>query len=114
LLEDETRLEDLRLDSITTTLADALELPHSGSNQNMALRTLRRALSMAVENKLIIAAPRIKLRDERQRTAVWDSATEALFLSKAKRLLRDVFIIIQDSGMRPDEVLRLRKKGRAV
>jgi integrase len=110
LLEDETRLEDLRLDSITTTLADALELPHSGSNQNMALRTLRRALSMAVENKLIIAAPRIKLRDERQRRAVWESATEALFLSKAKGLLRDVFIIIQDSGMRPDEVLRPRKK----
>jgi hypothetical protein len=36
-LEDETRLEDLCLDHITTTLADALEIPHSGSNQNMAL-----------------------------------------------------------------------------
>lgn len=76
----------------------------------MALRTLRRALSMAVEKKLIIAAPKVKLRDEHQRTAVWDSITEALFLSKAKGLLRDVFIIIQDTGMRPDEVLRLRKK----
>jgi integrase len=110
LIDDETRLEEMRLDHITTTLADALELPHSGSNQNMALRTLRRALSMAVDNKLITAAPRVKLREEHQRTAVWDSATEALFLSKAKGLLRDVFVIIQDSGMRPDEVLRLRTK----
>src|ERR1700756_1831934 len=46
LTEDETRLEDLRIDHITTTLADALQLPHSGSSQNMALRTLRRALSL--------------------------------------------------------------------
>jgi hypothetical protein len=30
LIDDETRLEDMRLDHITTTLADALELPHSG------------------------------------------------------------------------------------
>jgi integrase len=59
---------------------------------------------------LIVVAPKIKLREEHQRTAVWDTATEALFLSKAKGLLRDVFIIIQDSGMRPDEVLRLRQK----
>jgi integrase len=110
LIDDETRLEDMRLDHITRTLADALELPHSGSNQNMALRTLRRVLSMAVEQKLIVVAPNIKLREEHQRTAVWDTATEALFLSKAKGLLRDVFIIIQDSGMRPDEVLRLRQK----
>jgi integrase/recombinase XerD len=110
VIEDETRLEDLRLDHITTTLADALEIPHSGSNQNMALRTLRRALSLALEKKLITVAPKVKLRYENQRTVVWDSATEALFLSKAKGLLRDVFILIQDTGMRPDEVLRLRKK----
>jgi len=32
LIEDETRLEDLGLDHITSTLADALQLPHSGSN----------------------------------------------------------------------------------
>jgi site-specific recombinase XerD len=84
LIDDETRLEDMRLDHITTTLADALELPHSGSNQNMALRTLRRALSLVVEKKLIAVAPKVKLRKEHQRTTVWDSATEALFISKAK------------------------------
>jgi integrase len=110
LIDDKMRPEDMRLDHISTTLADALELPHSGSNQNMALRTLRRALSLAVDKKLIVTAPKIKLCKEHQRTAVWDAATEALFLSKAKGLLRDVFVIIQDSGMRPDEVLRMRKK----
>jgi integrase len=76
----------------------------------MALRTLRRALSLAVEKKLITTAPRIKLREEHNRTAIWDSTAEALFLSKAKGILRDVFVIIQDTGMRPDEVLRMRQK----
>jgi len=110
LIDDKTRLEDMRLDHISTPLADALKIPHSGSNQNMALRTLRRALSMAVELKWITVAPVVKLRDENQRTAIWDSATEALFISKAKGLLRDGFVIIQDTGMRPDELLQLRKK----
>ena len=75
-----------------------------------SLLSALRELSLAVEKKLITAAPRIKLREERKRTAVWDSAAEALFLSKAKGILRDVFIIIQDTGMRPDEVLRMRQK----
>jgi hypothetical protein len=40
----------------------------------------------------------------------WDTAAEALFLSKAEGISWDVFVILMDSGMRPDEVLRLRKK----
>ncbi len=42
-IDDETRLEDMRLDHITLRMP--LEIPHSGFNQNMALRTLRWALS---------------------------------------------------------------------
>jgi len=110
VLEDGRRLEDLRLDCISTELADGLALPGSGSNQNMALRTLRRALSMALEKKQITMAPRVKLRKEHQRTAIWDAASEAKFLSRSKGILRDVFIMIQDSGMRPEEVLCLRAR----
>jgi hypothetical protein len=58
---------DMRLDCITTSAADTLKLKGTGSNQNCALRTLRRMLSLAQEYGIIQAAPRIKLRKENQR-----------------------------------------------
>jgi hypothetical protein len=54
---------DMRLDCITTSVADTLKLHGSGSNQNCALRTLRRILSLAQEFS-VIQAPRIRLRKE--------------------------------------------------
>jgi integrase len=52
--------------------------------------------------------PSIKLRKEYERTAVWDAGTEARFLTVAAQPCKDVFLICQDSGMRPEEVTRLR------
>jgi integrase len=99
---------DLRLDSITTSVADTLELEGTGSNQNCALRTLRRMLSLAHEYGILQAAPRIKLRKENQRTAIWDAKSEEALLKVAPQPLKDVFLICHDSGMRPDEVISLR------
>ncbi|WP_158750361.1 site-specific integrase [Acidobacterium sp. S8] len=99
---------DLRLDSITTSVADTLELKGTGSNQNCALRTLRRMLSLAHEYGILQAAPRIKLRKENQRTAVWDAKSEETLLKLAPQPLKDVFLVCHDSGMRPDEVISLR------
>jgi hypothetical protein len=48
---------DLRLDCITTSVADTLELPGTGSNQNCALRTLRRMLSLAHEYGILRPHP---------------------------------------------------------
>ncbi len=103
-----TPLANLRLDCITTSVADVLELHGSGSTQNCALRTLRRMLSLAHEYGILQAAPRIKLRKENQRTAVWDAKSEEALLKLAPQPLRDAFLLCHDSGMRPDEVIRLR------
>jgi len=99
---------DMRLDTITTSVADTLELKGTGSNQNCALRSLRRMLSLAQEYGILQAAPRIKLRKENQRTAVWDAKAEEALLKVAPQPLKDVFLLCHDSGMRPDEVIRLR------
>jgi integrase len=95
------------IDRITTSVADAVELKGSGSNQNCALRTLLRLLSLAHELGVLQALPRIKLRHENERTAVWDAETEARFLAAAPETMSDVFLICQDSGMRPEEVIRM-------
>lgn len=73
-----------RLDTITTSVADTLELKGTGANQNCALRTLRRMLSPAQEDGILQAAPRIKLRKENHRTAVWDTKSEEAFLKVAR------------------------------
>ena len=99
---------DLRLDCITTSVADTVQLHGSGSTQNCALRTLRRMLSLAHEYGILQAAPRIKLRKENQRTAVWDAKSEEALLKVAPQPLTDVFLLCHDSGMRPDEVMSLR------
>lgn len=99
---------DLRLDVITTSVADTLELKGTGANQNCALRTLRRMLSLAQEAAILQAAPRIKLRKENQRTAIWDVKSEEALLKVAPQPLKDVFLLCHDSGMRPDEIISLR------
>jgi integrase len=98
---------DMRLDCISTSVADTLKLHGTGSNQNCALRTLRRILSLAQEFG-ISQAPRIKLRKENRRTAVWDARSEEKLLEVAGQPLKDVFLLSHDSGMRPDEIIRLR------
>jgi len=37
-----------------------------------------------------------------------DPATEARLLAVARQPMKDVLIIIQDTGMRPDEIFRIR------
>ncbi len=101
-------IADMRLDTVTTSVVDTVELKGTGSNQNCALRTLRRMLSLAHEYGILQAAPRIKLRKENQRTAVWDVKSEEALLKVAPQPLKDVFLLCHDSGMRPDEVINLR------
>jgi len=49
---------DWRLDQVTRSRADTLKFAGSGANQNCALRTLRRMLSLAEDQGLIKALPR--------------------------------------------------------
>jgi integrase len=105
-----TRLAGMRIDQIGTSDAAVLTFPHSASNANRAFRTLRRMLNMAVEWKLLRAAPKIKELEELGRTALVESSTEALLLKHASQPLADVLVIMMDCGMRPEEAMRMRKE----
>jgi site-specific recombinase XerD len=105
----ETKLIGMCIADITNDDVDAIG-PASGSgyNINNARRTLRRMLSKAVEWKLIPTAPRISLAEEHAREAVFNEEQQKTLLKIAPQPLRDVATLIFDTGMRPDEVLRMR------
>lgn len=103
-----TFIADQQLASIRAAHAATLELPGSGSNANCALRTLRRILSFARDSEYIESVPKIALRKENERSATFSPELEKALLDAAPQPLRDVFLISQDTGMRPDEVIRMR------
>lgn len=107
-LLSETAARDWRLEEIDASEVDMLRFSGSGANANCALRTLRRMLSLACDWEIIDRKPRIKLRKEVERTAVFDADMEERFLKVARQPLRDVFLISHDSGLRPEEVIRMR------
>lgn len=100
-------LKDVALDRITTSIVAAVEFPHSASTGNNAIRTLSRALSHAVEIGLLRAAPRLHQYAESARDQVFTPDFEARLLAVAPQPLHDVFCILMDTGMRPDECYRL-------
>jgi integrase len=98
----------MNLDRITTEELDSLALGGSASYINQALRTLRRLLGKAVEWKVIGVAPTVKLMEEVGRELTIDPETEAKLLAVARQPMKNVLIIIQDTGMLPEEVFRIR------
>jgi integrase len=105
-----TKLAGMRIDRIGTSDAAVLTFPHSPSNANRAFRTLSRMLHLAVEWKVLRAAPRIKLLEEQGRTSLIESRTEAVLIEHAPQPLADILVIVMDCGMRPEEVMRMRKE----
>jgi len=104
-----TELADMRLCAITRDDADRLTFPGGPGNNNNALRTLRRMLGKAEEWKVIKAAPKIKLMQEQARQRIIDVHIEAKLLPFCNQPLRDVLMIMRDSGMRNQkEVFRMR------
>src|ERR1700675_3881535 len=103
-----TPLIGMNLDRITTEELDSLALGGSASYINQALRTLRRLLGKAAEWKVIGVAPTVKLMEEVGRELTIDPETEAKLLAVARQPMKDVLIMIQDTGMRPEEVFRIR------
>jgi len=56
----------------------------------------------------VAAAPRIKLVQEQGRELTSDRESEAKLLALGKQPMKDVLMIIQDNGMPPEEVFRIR------
>lgn len=103
-----TRLRGMRLCQISRDEVEAVRFPGSASNANRAIRTLRRMLGKAEEWRVISSAPKLKLVKEYGRSAVLDAEAELKLLAAAKQPLRDVLIVMLDTGMRPQEVFCMR------
>lgn len=75
---------------------------------NRALATLRRALRLAQEWKILDRVPRFKmLPGERNREFVLSSEQEQVYLAACPQPLKDLATLVLDTGLRVGEALRL-------
>jgi integrase len=104
----------LELDRITSehvaAFVDArLDEDLSIGTVNRELRVLRRILRLAVEWNAVDKAPRVAMAgDDPFRVRVVTDSEFAQYLLHASPLLADVTSILNDTGLRPDELHRLR------
>jgi integrase len=92
----------------------------SAQYTNQAIRTLKRMLSKAEEWRLLKKVPKIKSSKVYGRDTLIDPSMESLLLNdlnkpvkhkrilKARKQLSDILVIGQDTGMRPNEIFRMR------
>ncbi|HET9100791.1 MAG TPA: tyrosine-type recombinase/integrase [Acidobacteriaceae bacterium] len=99
-LLEKLKIAGMRMDKISKRQIEKLRFPGSPSNGNNALRTLRRMFSMAVEDKLITKAPEFKLFKERGRSLRLNDAAERLLMPVAEQPLKDVIVVMRDTGQR--------------
>lgn len=100
-----TSIGGVRMDQIRTEDVNALGLPGSAYNINCALKTLRRMMNLAQEWGLIAKVPRIKLAKELGRNLLLNDEAERKLLPFCGPLLRDIIVLLRDTGMRPKKEL---------
>jgi integrase len=83
--------------------------PLKTSSVNGSLRVLRRVLRVAEEWGVLASAPKIKLiPGEEHRERVITLEEEMRYLAAAPRQLASLAAVLVDTGMRPEELFRLR------
>jgi integrase len=125
-LLQKTSMAGRKLDYITQDHIALLAVGSSPANTNNALRTLRRMLKKAHEWEMIRSVPVVKLVEEHGREELIEPWMEAklLAVTETARMptkkhapkminyrwqpLRDVLLIMLDTGMRPGEIFRMR------
>jgi integrase len=118
-----TDLAGMRMDRITAGDIQATKFHDSPYSTNSALRTLRRAFNRALEKELVRKIPKIKLvhaprresmisiEDEmRLLTAIRHSDENRRYKKSEPAPLHDILTVMLDTGMRPSEVLRMRRE----
>jgi|SRR5215469_2430173 len=107
-------LANAKLDKITNELAAEFAAHRMAndiqvSSVNSSLRVLRRALRLAKDWGVVETAPVISLLPgEHHRERVVTPEEEAAYLDKAPELLKQIAIVLADTGLRPDECYRMR------
>jgi integrase len=104
----DAKLNAIDADLLSRYVAYRSELV-SAASVNRSLATLRRALRMAQEWRLMDRLPRIRLlKGERSREYVLSRADEMRYLAAAPQPLRDVSLLVLNTGLRLGEALGLR------
>lgn len=104
-----TKILGKRLDRITKADVEKLKFPGSASNGNNALRTLRRILNKAKEDKLISEVPDFALFKEVGRSLRLNDEAERRLLPVAEQPLKDIIVVMRDTGQRNvRELYRMR------
>ena len=103
-----TKLSKMKLDEITNRDGEVVSFPGGPSNANQALRTLRRMVGMAKEDKKLQNIPRIKLRKEWGRSIAMSIPNAEKIASHMDGDLKDAFVVIRGGGVRPEETFSLR------
>jgi integrase len=99
-LLEKTKIAGSRMDQITRDEIEKLKFPGSASNGNNALRTLRRMFTKAKESKLIHEVPDFALFKEYGRSLRLNDEAERRLLALAEQPLRDIIVVMRDTGMR--------------
>lgn len=100
-----TSMPGMRIDRITVEEVNGLTFPGGAYNVNCALKTLRRMLNLAHEWELVSKVPKIKLAKEIGRSLLLNAEAERKLLPFCGPLLRDIIILLRDTGMRPKKEL---------
>lgn len=103
-----TDIVNMRIDQITGADAEVLCFPGGPWNARSAQKTLARILNWATEEGVLRAAPRIKRSKAYGRSVRIEPWIEQILLEKMEQDVADVFAIMLDCGMRPEEVMRSR------
>jgi integrase len=101
-------LRGLRLDQVSKDDIETTNFHESLASRDCAMRTLRRMLGKARDRQLIRDVPRVKRLKVPGRERMVTDADEQQILSVCPRPLRDVLIIMLDTGMRNGEVVRMQ------
>jgi hypothetical protein len=99
-LLEQTKIAAMRMDQITKDEVEKLEFPGSASNGNNALRTLRRIYSKAKEHKMIFEVPDFALFKEHGRSLRLNDEAERRLSAVADQPLKDIIVVMRDTGMR--------------
>ena len=103
---DEGAIEKYRQSRAVSTSRRKLTLSPASVNRELA--TLRRALRLAYEWKLINRVPRIKLlRGEKNREFILPHSMEAVYFEALPSPLCDVAVVLIDTGLRLGELISL-------
>jgi hypothetical protein len=103
-----TGYTNVPLDQVRFSEVEMLTAPGGAYNMNCMRRALRRMLTLAVDRDVLKVGAKIRLVREKQRTSVYTPDLERKILETAEQPLLDIFLLIFDAGIRPNESLHLR------